>query len=518
MTLHHLLDLRRLILTLAVAATSVTLINSLHAIYAVQRAELISGALGANRVYASKLAEISDNFLHSAQTQLAYSAGLLAPLMKNDAALANEAKRLLSQTESFNSVVIVNADGVIISASPETLPVKGRKLVTPSERQSLDAKRPLVTEPFVSPSGNYVISISQPIRAADGAYLGYVAGSIYLEAANILNDILGKHYHDDGSYIYVVDRSKTLIYHPEKHRIGEKISGNPMIDAVVLGKSGAHEATNSKGTAMLAGFAPIARSGWGVVAQRPRESTLAGLDHHVLNVLAKILPIGLLTLILIWLTAGSISKPLRQLARSAGTMDSGNSEATISGTRSWYFEAEQLKRALLKGVRLMHEKINQLRLDSSTDPMTGLLNRRGLQEILERYEASGQSFSAITLDIDHFKNVNDTFGHDVGDSVIRKLAELMRTSARKDDALCRVGGEEFLLVLPDTDLSIAKEVAERLRNHVAEHPIPIVGSITISLGIAHRPGSADTIESVLKLADHALYTAKRTGRNQTVAA
>jgi diguanylate cyclase (GGDEF)-like protein len=269
---------------------------------------------------------------------------------------------------------------------------------------------------------------------------------------------------------------------------------------------------------MLAGFAPIARSGWGVVAQRPKEPTLAGLDHHVLNVLAKILPIGLLTLVLIWLTAGSISKPLRQLAHSAGSMDSGSSEATISGTQSWYFEAEQLKRALLKGVRLMHGKINQLRLDSSTDPMTGLLNRRGLQEVLERYEASGQSFSAITLDIDHFKNVNDTFGHDVGDSVIRKLAELMRTSARKDDALCRVGGEEFLLILPDTDLSIAKEVAERLRNLVAEHPIPIVGSITISLGIAHRPDSADTIESVLKLADHALYKAKRTGRNQTVAA
>ncbi len=505
-------------MTLAIAATSITLINSLHAIYAVQREELIAGALNANRVYAGKLAETSGGFLRSAQSQLAYSAGVLAPLMENDAGLANEAKRLLTQTESFNSVVIVNAAGVIISTSPETLQVKGRQLVTPSERQSLEAKRPLITEPFVATSGNYVISISHPVVAADGTYLGYVAGSIYLQATNILNDILGEHYHDDGSYIYVVDRSRTLIYHPQKHRIGEKVSGNSIIEAVILGQSGAQAVTNSQGTAMLGGYAPIAESGWGVVTQRPKEATLAGLDNYVFSVVSKILPIGLLTLVLIWLTAGSISKPLRQLAHGAGNMDDGNSEATISGTRSWYFEAEQLKLALLKGVRLMHGKINQLRLDSSTDPMTRLLNRRGLQEALEHYESSGQSFSAISVDIDHFKNVNDTFGHDVGDSVIKELANIIRSNARKGDTLCRAGGEEFLLILPDTDLDVAKEVAERLRLQVAERAIPLVGSITISLGIAHRPGSSDTIESVLKLADHALYEAKRTGRNRSVVA
>lgn len=518
MALHRLLDLRRLILALALAGTSVTLINSLHAIYTVQQHELISSALNANRVYASKLAEISDVFLRSAQNQLAYSARVLGSSMDDKAALSRETKRQFSQTNTFNSVVIVNADGVIVGASPETLSVVGKTLKTPSERQSLEAKRPLITEPFIAASGNYIISISQPIFAADKTYLGYIAGTIYLQAENILNDILGRHYYNDGSYIYVVDRSKTLIYHPQSQRIGEKVSGNPVIDAAVSGESGALAATNSQGVEMLAGFAPMSESGWGVIAQRPRSSTLAGLDNLIRDVVAKIAPIGLLTLALLWFAAVSISKPLRQLARSAGNMDGGNTEDTISGTRSWYFEAEQLKRALLKSVGLMRERISQLRVDSNTDPMTRLLNRRGLQEVLELYEASGQPFSAIALDIDHFKNVNDTFGHDVGDKIIQLLADIIRINARKGDALCRAGGEEFLLLLPNTNLLGAQEVAERLRNHVAEHSIPPVGSIFISLGIAYRSGGAETIESVLKLADQALYEAKRSGRNRTVVA
>src|SRR5690606_33043514 len=106
---------------------------------------------------------------------------------------------------------------------------------------------------------------------------------------NILANVLERHFHQDGSHLYVVDRNGTLIYHPEAERVGENITGNPVIEAVLDGRLGAETLRNSKGVDMLAGFAPVTRAGWGVVAQRPRADTLAGLDGLMLEVFMRIL-------------------------------------------------------------------------------------------------------------------------------------------------------------------------------------------------------------------------------------
>lgn len=509
------LDLRRLILFLAVISVLVTLANGFYASYEVQRALLIRDSLAANRAYAAKLAETTDIVLKAAQDQLAYSAGLLRDKMDDEQALMAEARRLHQQTDSFDSVVVVGANAVILAASPDTLGVKGLRLSSPNALQSLNAKRPLVTDPFVSPSGNYILAISHPVFTADGNYLGYISGSIYLRERNILANVLERHFHQDGSHLYVVDRNGTLIYHPEAERVGENITGNPVIEAVLDGRLGAETLRNSKGVDMLAGFAPVTRAGWGVVAQRPRADTLAGLDGLMLEVFMRILPLGLLTLSAIWLSALFISRPLWQLAQSARVMDQPGALGRISTIRSWYFEASRLKRAILKGAGLMNDRISQLHTDSHTDAPTGLLNRRGLEQALESLQLAGRPVALITLDIDHFKQVNDRFGHDVGDQAIGLLAQLMKSQARKGDLLCRSGGEEFLLLLPDTELAPALEVAERLRRQVAGQPVPVVGRMTISLGLARWAGDAGGIRQALKRSDEALYRAKAAGRNRT---
>ncbi len=508
------LNLRQLIVFLSVAGILVTLANSLYAIYQVQRNELISNALNSNLAYANKLAEISDAFLRSARKQLAYSTTLLPDLLNDEQALDQETSRLLSQANAFNAVVVVNADGVIVSAAPATLAIEGVKLGTANAMQSLHARRPIVTDPFVSPAGNYVVSMSHPLFAVDGTYLGYVAGAIYLEEQNLLHNVLKYHHYEDGSYVYVVDRNKTLIYHPEMQRVSEIISGNPVIDRVVLGQHGAMPAVNSKGVAMLAGHAPVTEAGWGIVMQRARSSTLAALDDFVFDVFSKIAPLGLLTLLLTWIAANAIAKPLRQLARHARNMNNKDAEGSIATTRSWYFEADQLRRALLKGVKYMQAKIERLHADSSTDPLTGLLNRRGLEEVLVRHAASGVPFSIIILDVDRFKLINDTHGHGVGDDVIRALADLMRANTGQGDTLCRAGGDEFLLLLPGADTATAALTAERLRTVAANTSMTEVGKITLSLGIAQWPGGDAPISTALKNADDALYDAKRSGRDQ----
>ncbi|OXY83073.1 sensor domain-containing diguanylate cyclase [Oceanimonas doudoroffii] len=512
------LNLRNLMLAMAVFSVIITLCNSLYATYDVQRSLLINNTLEANRVYAAKLAEVTESVIAATRQQLAYSAGQLVTRMDDEAALLAETARLHQQSDTFNSVVVVNAKGVIIATSPQTLKVKGVRLTSASARQSLKAKTPLITDPFVSPAGNYIISMSHPVFATNGDYLGYVAGTIYLEQSNILGRILGQHYYQDGSYLYVVDRHKTLIYHPNPDRIGERIRDNSAIDDVLQGHEYAHPVINSRGVNMLAGFAPVPSTGWGIVAQRPKAATLAGINEHLLRVVLKSIPLSLLTLIGIWLSALFISRPLWQLATSTGLMSRQDAQADISGVRSWYYEAAQLKRAILRGIGRLNDRIDQLHTDSHTDALTGLLNRRGMEQLLDSYTQQQTPFSVITLDIDYFKQVNDTHGHDAGDRVLSSLASVMKEQARREDALCRSGGEEFMIFLPQTSADNAREVAERLRQGVASNPMPVVGHITLSLGVAHWAGNDESTKTVLNRADQALYRAKREGRNRVAMA
>ncbi|UXI02021.1 sensor domain-containing diguanylate cyclase [Photobacterium sp. TY1-4] len=509
-------DLRKLILLLTVVSVFVTMSNSFYSIYKVQRDLLIKKTMESNQVYARKMAETTDTFIESAQEQLAFSAHRLSSLMQDESQLMAETDRLRRQTKTFNSVVIVNATGKIVAVSPETLQIKGIRLSTENSMQSLQAKRPLVTDPFVSPAGNYLISISHPIFSVQGKYLGYISGSIYLEKKNILSDVLGKHSYQDGSYLYVVDRNKTLIYHPEQSRIGEVIDNNDAINYVLSGNQGSMNMMNSLGIDMLAGFSPVERTGWGIVAQRPKVSTLSELDEQMMAVFVTTIPVGLLTLAGIWISAIFISRPLWQLAREVKTLDHSDTVEHIQDIRSWYFEAAQLKAAITKCLDMMARKISQLDADSHTDPLTNLFNRRGMLKALDAFSDNHQAFSVMALDIDRFKQVNDTYGHDVGDRVIATVAELMRSHARQGDVLCRSGGEEFLIFLTDTDLEHTFKVAERLREAISAYEIPSVGKITVSIGIAHCTGEHAHVHDSIKRADSALYAAKSNGRNRTV--
>ena len=512
-------DLHRLILALAVLGVLATFGNSFYTIYQTQRQLLISSTLEANRVYAAKLATTTESMLQSAKNQLAYSASLLAPMLQagNGKALDEEVSRLRLQTHTFNSVVIVNTDAVVVAVSPETLQVKGAKLSSPISQQAIAAQKPLISDPFISLSGNYLITVSYPVFNQDKHYLGYVAGTIYLQSTSILSTVLGKHYYQDGSYLYVMDRNNTLIYHPAQKKIGRHFYENPVVNEVLQGSEGSQRVTNADGVEMLAGFAPVASTGWGIVAQRPLSATLAGLDEQMSGALMRMIPITLLILFIIWLSATVISKPLRQLANKARLMDQQEAVSNISGIRAWYFEAAQLKQAILKGLGLLNTKIDKLHNDSHTDPMTGLLNRRGMQQRLDEALLQPQPLCVIALDIDHFKQINDSFGHDVGDEVIVALAQLMQQDVRPDGALCRSGGEEFLLLLPQTSLTQAEAIAERLRLKVASHEMATAGHITISLGVAHWSGQEEQeLGAVLKRADEALYEAKRQGRNRVV--
>jgi two-component system cell cycle response regulator len=159
-----------------------------------------------------------------------------------------------------------------------------------------------------------------------------------------------------------------------------------------------------------------------------------------------------------------------------------------------------------------------------TDPLTGLYNRRYMEShlgsLMEQAATRKKPLTVLVLDIDYFKAINDTHGHDAGDDVLREFAVRIKKSIRGIDLACRYGGEEFVVVMPETDLAVATMVAERLRRRIATEPFPIQQNarsveVTISVGISALAAN-DSAANILKRADRALYRAKSDGRNRVV--
>ncbi len=157
---------------------------------------------------------------------------------------------------------------------------------------------------------------------------------------------------------------------------------------------------------------------------------------------------------------------------------------------------------------------------ATLDPLTRLLNRRGLEDALQisKAQASRRSLptAAIMVDIDHFKQVNDSFGHEVGDHILRQVADTLTRLSRSSDVVARIGGEEFLLVLPETELAAARILAERIREAIGQRPLLVdfqrIG-VTVSLGVACVVGEL-SLDELSQEADRAMYLAKRGGRNR----
>lgn len=160
-----------------------------------------------------------------------------------------------------------------------------------------------------------------------------------------------------------------------------------------------------------------------------------------------------------------------------------------------------------------------------TDQLTGLHNRRYMEgqlgALVKRATHGGDPVAALMIDIDHFKKINDNFGHDIGDEVLREFAVRLASNVRAIDLPCRYGGEEFTVIMPGARLEDAERVAERIRLHVAGSPFRVSGgellTVTISIGVSSTTGENETPEQLLKRADEAVYEAKAAGRNRVIA-
>ncbi|AVF33464.1 sensor domain-containing diguanylate cyclase [Rahnella sikkimica] len=509
-------NLKRLILVLALVSTLITLLSSYLAIFQVEKKLLIESSLRASQSYATRISLTADLFFNAAQKQLIYSASLLGEEFHNLNAVTDEADRLQVQSKRYSSVLVVDKSGVVRAASRNSADMVGIKLVSDANTQALSTQNPVISSPFRTPQNNHIIAMSVPIHNARGKYLGYLVAEITLQQGGIIDSLVNARNYRKDAYIYVIDNDGDVLYRAADGWTESAPQGN-VNKALLEGRDqGYLHMKNLQGEDSLTGFSTMEVAGWTVLVLHPARADVVLLYDVMLQVLLYTLPFVILVFIGIWLLTRSISRPLRQLASKADTMDSEDVSVEIEQVNAWYYEASKLKTVMLQGIHLLHQRIEKLSTQAHTDPMTGLLNRRGLYEQADKLLGEASQIGVITLDIDHFKRVNDAYGHDVGDVVITQLSHLILNNSRKDDLLCRMGGEEFLLLLPGTSMAQAVQLAERLRCQVEMQDFEGAGKVTISLGVTHFNPEKVNIDSALKSADKALYQAKNDGRNRVV--
>lgn len=510
------LRLHHYILLVAFLSFVLAISSMLWSSYQINSQTLKENTLEGNRVYAQKLAQTTEVYLNTTFKTLEYSAGELANFMDNEEKIIKEATRLKNQMNTFNSIVIADADGKILATSPENLNLKNQMLNSVGGKEALAEKKPIISSPYVGLSGRLIIMISTPIFDENQNYLGLVGGSLYLEEVNILHELLGEHFYEDGSNVYVVNQSGQIIYHHDSKRILDSVKNNKVVQDVLKGENGASQVVNTKGTDMLAGYASIPNAGWGIVAQRETNASIQPAESMMKTMFLASLPLLLVSLIVIFAISKKIARPLNQLAFYAEHNSEKHEETDLNQINTFYYEAIELKKSLLISFSYLHNQMNHFMEQSTTDVLTSLLNRRAFEAKTLDLIDSETPFSVALIDIDNFKVVNDTYGHPVGDQVLQYLAVHLLDNSRIQDICYRYGGEEFVILFPKTNTEETWMLVDQIRKKLSEKESPTGKPITISAGISSFPQNGDCLSDLTLLADKRLYQAKNEGRNRVI--
>jgi len=416
----------------------------------------------------------------------------------------------------FNSIVIVNKDLIVNNTVPATSGVKaGQQLSGPINNTLLEIQIPHITEPFMSKDGRWIVLVTSPLFDKQERYYGYIAGTIYLQKSNVLQGILEQDYSSDGSYVYAVGPKGNIIFHPNLKLVGSNKAADEAVWKVMAGLAGKIEFTDQQNQTFYTGYAYNMKSSWGVIVQTPASVISVPLRELLQKSILLSLPLLLITLAAGWIITYLAVRPLQVLADYSNRMvDDWKSEA-LPPIRSGTYEVKVLYQSIRFTTRQLQKYIVKLKNETALDGLTGLANRRNFDSTLETWCIGDEPFAMVMLDIDHFKRVNDTYGHLTGDRVMQFLAVTMRNVSREGDVCFRYGGEEFGILLRGCNVTRAYIVAERLRELLHGTVSPSGELITVSSGVVAFPEHGKTPNDLISHADEAMYTSKREGRNRT---
>lgn len=504
----------RLVVSLLVMMTALcTIAVNWYSSNQALRSTLTDNYLENNHEYAEKVSMNTSQLLNNMQQDINTLAMVLGSTDIGQDDLDTWRK---AYSNNFNSLFTTDSYGVIQLMSPQivewnTKVQAGVKIESELMKQALLLKKPFISNPYQATSGQIMLIVSAPIFDKEGKYKGVIDGTVYLESESSISKLFSYQNFDNGSSVFVVDSSGRIIYHPDSTRIYESIADHPLVKNVIEGNHGSSQIINSRGVEYFSGYAPVEDTGWGIIAQTPTTVVEEPLHDLIVKVVIQALPLLFIILMIGWSIAFNLVKPLNTLARfSENSINQKKFSIPLSDIkiRSNIYEVKQL-------CEQVHRHLNLLRKQVQQDGLTELANRRTFDLIIKDWMEHKIPFSLIMLDIDRFKKVNDTYGHLVGDDVIKFVAATVQEFSNKDDVCFRYGGEEFGILVKTNSVEEAFQIAEALRIKLATTPSPIGHPITVSLGIAKYEVDDDHPESIIQRADSALYTSKSNGRNRS---
>lgn len=364
-----------------------------------------------------------------------------------------------------------------------------------------------------------LMSVAVAITAVDGRFLGALAARLDLGA---VADTLRRFAPGEHGEVYLVTQEGRLVLSSQETSAALLQRRLPESALASLRRSPQANATydNYRGTESVGATVAIPALDWAVVAEIPRTEAyrqIAGLRNFTaLTVVVLFVFIGFLA----YLFGLTIVRPLDRLSHGAARVAGGDLTVRLPvlGTG----EAAYVTEVFNDMVSRLREGREELERLSRTDGLTSLPNRRYLMETLDREvkraRRSERPFSVLMIDVDHFKQYNDTFGHLAGDEVLGRIASVLEQSIRTADYAARYGGEEFTVLLPETPLEGGLEVAERIRARMSLETFRNRHRVTVSIGVAEFPTHGESPDAVMASADAALYSAKQHGRNIVKAA
>lgn len=430
---------------------------------------------------------------------------------------------------NFTDLIFVNKEGIVqvdtvteSSKNGVSVDVNDRKYFQVAKK----TKQSYITDILISKvTKQPIIAFASPILNAQQQFNGVVFGAVNLD---VINQLLQESRVGFLGHAYIIDQEGTML--SEFNNKQQRSSGNYLVDDHILNAALKNKTSDLKlykdanNKWVLAKSMPINGGKWFIISEIGLIEAYKPLINRILWITICLLVGSFFMIKMMLHLSKRIEEPIQQLLTGVRKVEQGFYEYQINDQQLTPYAQEFQE--LCASFNEMSDKVRKdtilLKELSITCQLTKLYNRRYLIEqgelAFQKCLEEQNHCSCIAIDIDFFKKVNDTYGHLIGDEVLKHVANIITNSVRRIDMVTRYGGEEFVILSPNTTLESAVKIAERVRQHVEDHPYiaDFEINVTVSIGIAGY-GDSDNISTFYELldkADQALYIAKESGRNQ----
>lgn len=443
-------------------------------------------------------------------------------------------RSLRGKFEEYEELLLLDLNGNVVATSADRVSTLN---MPQNWGESARSDKPIIGKTYLDQASETVVMvIATPIRAGQDRLLGVLAIKLNFKA---IGTVLKNYAHGETVELHLITKEGILLASSQPISIKSlrKIMTEKTLEKLFSRERVPLKYTGYQGNAVVGTLKTVHEQDWGVVAEKDREKAYAEIVRLRNLTMALFAGVLLLVGLCAYFLGLTIVLPLGRLTKGADKVAAGDLEVDIPirsrGEVAYLTEVfnhmvERLRKGrkeLAAANEALVEKNKELEVLSITDSLTGLHNRKHLMETLtgeivrsRRYE---RPFALLIIDIDHFKNFNDTYGHLAGDEVLRRMGDVFRSSIRSCDFAARYGGEEFIVLMPEIGPDDGVQAAERIRQIAADEKIDANGhsvNVTLSMGVASFPDHGDDAQAIISKADAALYQAKKRGRNRVVLA